>query len=351
MRNLTIGNRVITQDSDAFVIAEIGHNHGGSIETALLMCKAAKECGCDAVKLQKRSNRRIYTKKYLARAYNSENAFGPTYGDHREFLEFGRPEYTELKAYCDEIGILLFATAFDEGSADFLEHIDVPAYKIASGDLVNTPLIQHVAKKGKPVIISTGGGSWPDIERADEALGYAWGAFLHCVCIYPCPPEKATLQAIEEMVDRYHHRIIGYSCHVNGIWPAGPAYLYGARIIEKHFTLDHTAKGSDHAYSLQPEGMRKMVRDLRNIREAQGTGTKYRRAEEDKALEKMEKVCWPATTLPRGHILEPEDIVVKSPSVPNGLRPYKIVEILGKALKNDCSTSQPFYVEDIYGEE
>jgi len=343
MRSIMIDGHRITQDGDAWVVAEIGHNHGGKLDTAIEMCRVAKECGCDAVKLQKRTLSRCYTKTFLSTPYNSEHAFGRTYGEHREALEFGTVEYMELMAYCKEIGITLFATAFDEEAVDFLDDLDVPCYKIASGDLTNIPLLIHICKKGKPIIISTGGAYMDQIVDADTIalLHEAQVAFLHCVASYPTRADIANISAIKTMMDRLHTCIIGYSCHYNGILLAEMAYMYGARIIEKHFTLDHTAKGSDHALSLQPQGMKNLVRNLRRMKPAYGHGEKLRIHEEEKPLEKMEKVGYPNKMLKEGAVIELSDIVLKSPATRAGIRGNRLYELAGKILKSDCSTAVP----------
>jgi sialic acid synthase len=146
MRKLTIDGKVIQDDSDCYFIAEIGHNHQGKLETAKEMFKVAKECGADAVKLQKRNNRELFTTAGYNKPYDNPTSYGETYGEHREFLEFGELEFKELKDYAAEIGITMFATAFDFSSADFLEKLDMPAFKMASGDLKNIPLLTHVAE-------------------------------------------------------------------------------------------------------------------------------------------------------------------------------------------------------------
>ena len=166
MRKLEIAGVEINDDAPCYVVAEIGHNHMGSVETAKELFKSAAECGVDAVKLQKRDNRSLFTRDYYDRAYDSEDSYGATYGAHREALEFGRDEYEELKRYASELGVAFFSTAFDFASADFLAELDVPAFKMASGDLTNTPLLRYVAEMGKPMIVSTGGGT---VNRADTS--------------------------------------------------------------------------------------------------------------------------------------------------------------------------------------
>ena len=150
MRELTIDNKTIRDDGDCYVIAEIGHNHQGDLETAKEMFKVANACGADAVKLQKRDNRQLYTEAGYNKPYDNPNSYGATYGEHREFLEFGLEEYQELQAYAKEIGVTMFATAFDFNSADFLAELDMPVFKLASGDLKNIPLLTHIARFQKP---------------------------------------------------------------------------------------------------------------------------------------------------------------------------------------------------------
>src|ERR671935_2339804 len=165
-RRLTVGSEIIHDDTKCYVIAEIGHNHQGNVEKARELFREAKLAGAHAVKLQKRDNRGLYTSAAYNKPYDNENSFGSTYGEHREFLEFGMKEYRELQAYAGELGLDFFATAFDLASADFLKGLDVPAVKIASGDLKSTPLLQHVACFGKPMVISTGGATLDDVQRA-----------------------------------------------------------------------------------------------------------------------------------------------------------------------------------------
>ncbi len=170
MARLVIDTVPIDDESDCYVIAEIGHNHQGNLETAKELFRAAKECGAHAAKLQKRDNRTLFTREMYGKPYENENSFGNTYGEHREALEFGLNEYQELQQYAKEIGITFFATAFDFKSADFLAELDMPAFKMASGDLTDIPLLQYVARFQKPMIVSTGGGMMDDVRRAYDAI-------------------------------------------------------------------------------------------------------------------------------------------------------------------------------------
>ena len=333
MTHLSIAGRRIGEDSPCFVIAEVGHNHQGDLGKAKELFRTAKECGADAVKLQKRDNRALYTRAMYDKPYDHDGSFGGTYGQHREFLEFGLREYLELQDYCREIDIIFFSTAFDIPSADFLAELDVPAYKLASGDLKNIPLLRHVARLGKPMLVSTGGGDLEDVERAYEAVMEINPqlALLQCTATYPSEAEEMNLRVLETYARRFPKAVIGLSDHYNGIVMAVAGYLLGARIVEKHFTLNHTWKGSDHAMSLEPIGLRKMVRDLHRTRAALGDGVKRLLPAESSAMLKMGKKLVATRALPIGHVLARQDVSVKSPG--DGLAPYELERVLGRRLK------------------
>ena len=201
---IRIGTREIGDHTKCYVIAEIGHNHQGSLEKAREMFREAKLAGADAVKLQKRDNRGLYTKAAYDKPYDNENSFGATYGEHREFLEFGDKEYRELQAYARELGVDFFSTAFDLASADFLAGLDVPAYKIASGDIKSVPLLQHVAAFGKPIIVSTGGALLEDVQRAYDAIMpiNPQLAILQCTAGYPAAFHELDLRVIRDSLLR-----------------------------------------------------------------------------------------------------------------------------------------------------
>ena len=332
MRTLTIASVEISDSSDCYVIAEVGHNHQGDVEKCKELFRVAKECGVDAVKLQKRNNRSLYTRGMYEKPYDNENSFGATYGEHREALEFGRDEYLELQRYCRELQLTFFATAFDLPSADFLAKLDVPAFKIASGDLQTTRLLRHVAGFGKPMIVSTGGATMEDVVRAYDTIMpiNPQLCFLQCTAAYPASPEDLNLKVIATLRNRFPELVVGLSDHENGIAMAVAAYVLGARVVEKHFTLNHTWKGTDHAFSLEPIGMRKLVRDLRRTRVALGTGLKCPLPSERDPLLKMSKKLVASRNLPVGHVLSAEDVAMKSPG--DGLPPHLIDQVLGKTL-------------------
>ncbi|HJO29409.1 MAG TPA: N-acetylneuraminate synthase family protein [Acidobacteriota bacterium] len=338
---LSIDGEVISDDSDCYVIAEVGHNHQGSLEGCKELFRQAKDCGASAVKLQKRNNRELYTSELYNRPYDNRNSYGASYGEHREALEFGLEEYTELKNYCEEIDITFFATAFDFSSADFLEDLGVPAYKIASGDLKNTPLLEHVAQFGKPMIVSTGASVLEDVKRAYDTIMpiNPQLCLMQCTAGYPAEFEELDLGVVTTYKDLFPDVVIGYSGHDNSISMPLVAYCLGARMVEKHFTLNRAMKGTDHAFSLEPTGLRKMVRDLKRARLAIGAGEKQCYPSEASAGIKMGKKITAARDLEAGHVLTRDDLVLKSPG--DGLCPYELPHVIGKVLTSAIPCEAP----------
>ena len=345
MRSLDIAGTRISDASDCYVIAEIGHNHQGSLEQALKLVEEAHRAGAHAVKLQKRDNRALYTREMFDKPYENENSYGPTYGAHREALEFERAEYVELQAYCADLGIAFFATAFDFASADFLADLDMPAYKIASGDLTNTPLLRYVAEIGKPVIFSTGGGTFEDVRRAYDALAEVNDqvGILQCTAGYPAAWEELDLNVIETYREFFPEAVVGFSSHDNGIAMAVVAYVLGARIVEKHFTLNRALKGTDHVFSLEPQGLSKMVRDLQRTRLALGDGEKKMYPSEVSPVTKMSKKLVAARDLPAGHVISRADVALKSPG--DGLPGFELDRILGRTLSHPVEEESAFMFE------
>ena len=250
-------------------------------------------------------------------------------------------------AEAKKIGITFFATAFDFKSADFLSNLEVPAYKIASGDLQNLPLLRYVAKFRKPMIISTGGSNIDMIRSAVETIQSVHNqvAILQCTASYPAKYEHLNLKVITTLRDMFPENIIGYSGHDNGIAMSVVAYTLGARIIEKHFTLNRTLKGTDHVFSLEPQGMQKMVRDLNRAAVAIGSGEKVIYEEEIAPIRKMGKMIVAARDLPSGHVITEVDIEFRSPA--SGLSPANADRILGKILKSPVSQYQSISLSDV----
>ena len=348
MLELVVDGRVIARDGPAYVIAEIGHNHQGDVEKAKALVRAARECGADAVKLQKRDNAQLYTRALYDAPYDNEHSFGRTYGEHREALELSAAEWLELREFSREEGITLFGTVFDAPSADFLHELDLPAFKIASGDLTNTPLLRHVAGLGRPMFLSTGGGTMDDVERAVDTILplNAQLCVMQCTAAYPCEVEELNLGVIESYRERFPDLVIGLSDHQSGIAMSLVGYMLGARVIEKHFTMNHAWKGSDHAFSLMPEGMRRLVRDLHRVPDAVGDGVKRPLASEARPLEKMGKKLVATRDLPVGHVLTAEDLAARSPA-DGGLPPYELDDLLGRRLTRPLMVDQTLVTDDV----
>ncbi len=341
-RSLKIGEHLINDDSDCYVVAEIGNNHQGNVDVCKDMFVAAKKAGADAVKLQKRDNRALYTKEAYDKSYENRNSFGETYGEHRDFLEFGFDDYIELKNFAKELQIDFFSTAFDIPSADFLEKVGVPAYKIASGDLKTIPLLKHIAEFGKPILLSTGGGTLEDIKRAYDAIMPINNqlCIMQCTGGYPPAWDELNLRVISTLQEHFPDIVTGFSSHDSGIAMAVAGYMLGARVVEKHFTLNRANKGTDHAFSLEPVGLTKMVRDLRRLKIALGDGNKAMFPSEEAPITKMGKSLVANSDLPTGHILSEEDIGMKSPG--GGIAPYEIDKIVGKELIEEVLEDQQF---------
>ncbi|HEX4929723.1 MAG TPA: N-acetylneuraminate synthase family protein, partial [Gaiellaceae bacterium] len=191
MPDLVVDGRRITRDGPPYVVAEIGHNHQGDVEKAKALVRAAKECGVDAVKFQKRENRVLFTRAFYDSPYDNENSYGATYGEHREFLELPKSDWFELSRFSREEGLAFIAAAFDEPSADLMAELEVDAFKFASGDLLNVPFLRYVAAFDRPMLLSTGGGTLEDIDRAVAAILTVNEQLcvLHCTAAYPADVE------------------------------------------------------------------------------------------------------------------------------------------------------------------
>ena len=253
---------------ESFVIAEVGQNHNGELDLAREYIRIFAHEGADAVKFQTRNNKYLFSQDAYEAPYASENAFADKYGEHREKLEL-KPEWLPiLKEDCIRYGVKFMSTPFDEPSLELLGSIDVDIIKIASFDLGNLPLINRIATLGKPVVMSVGGGKIDQIRSSVEVIlkHHDELAILHCVSEYPCDYNRLGLDNIELLIREFPQCSIGSSDHFNGTLSGPVAYLKGARIFEKHVTLNRASKGTDHSFALEPEGFRKFVRDIKRVR-------------------------------------------------------------------------------------
>ena len=257
-----------SKNKDTFVIAEVGQNHNGNLDVAREYIRVFANAGADAVKFQTRNNKHLFSEGAYNAKYNSENAFADTYGEHRERLEL-KPEWLPiLKNDCIKYGVKFMSTPFDEPSLELLLDIDVDILKIASFDLGNLPFINKIASSKKPVVISVGGGKADQIRSSVEMIlsHHSKLAILHCVSEYPCEYNRLGLSNIANLIDQFPNCTIGSSDHFNGILSGPVAYLQGARVFEKHVTLNRSSKGTDHSFALEPQGFGKFVRDIDRVR-------------------------------------------------------------------------------------
>ncbi len=346
-RTITIGGIEISDDSPAFVIAEIGHNHAGEIEKAKAMVLSARAAGASAVKFQTRSPRDVYSESEFNRTSNNPQWMDRVYGRHREKLEFTPDEWTELFQFCRSRGILAFSTPFDFKSVDLLESLDVPAFKVASGDATNTPMIEYIARIGKPMIISTGGCSIEDVDRIYDAVSKHGTPFvlLQCSCIYPAPSGVLNLKVIETYRRRYPEIVTGLSTHSPEIYTSLAAFALGGRVFEHHYTNDREWKGTDNAFSLTPETLKELTHGLDEIGEALGNGRKYCFPEEEPyTIERRKKLVW-AGDLSAGQIVGRHDLAIKCPG--DGIQPYEIADVIGEQVLADVSAEQDVLSSDL----
>ena len=264
MNEFKIGNQWVGDGHPTFVIAEIGNNHNGDINIAKKLIDQAHACKADAVKFQLKDIEISFTKELLDMPYENYNSFGKTYREHKQFLEFSHDIYKELQDYSNQLGIKFFATPFEDVSLNFLREMDVPAIKIASFHLTQDSLLKKAAETKIPIILSTGMSTSEEVDHAVALLKNmdAKFALLQCTSSYPTALEDINLSVIAEYKKKYDC-VVGYSGHENGVSIAACSIFFGGSIIEKHFTLDRTMKGPDHAASLEIKGLRMLVERLR----------------------------------------------------------------------------------------
>ncbi|XP_049282023.1 sialic acid synthase [Anopheles funestus] len=360
--------------SKTFIVAEIGQNHQGSLCTAKQMIKAAKECGADCVKFQRSNLTEKFTASALARPYAGPNSWGNTYGEHKAWLEFSIAQYRELQRFARENDITFTASAMDAASfRELEEQLNVPFIKIGSGDADNVPLLRYAANRTVPLIISTGMQDWSHIctiygmfrHRKDVGL-------LHCVSSYPTPAEDTMLQMIPLFRSHFPALTVGYSGHELGIQLSVASVGLGARIVERHFTLDKSWKGTDHQASLNPVEFARMVRCIRALETKISTGTEslieqlrsildvkeFNERElhvalkqvdvQDRKLLDSERPCSDklgksliyANNVSAGTILTESDIGIKV-SEPKGLSPRLYDAVVGRMVKYDACKDNP----------
>ena len=348
MAEIKIGDRLIGDGYSPYIIAEIGVNHNGILQYALDLIDASVDAGVDAVKFQKRELKDLYPQKYLTDSNVGEknlNYLLPIL----QRVELSDEDYYRLVDYCEEKGVTFLCSAFDVKSADFVDSLGVPAFKVASADMINLPLLDHLITKGKPLIVSTGMSRLQEVEETVSFLKerQAEFALLHCNSTYPAAFEDINLRFMDRL--RTYDVPVGYSGHERGIAVSTVAAALGAAIIERHITLDRTMDGPDHAASLEPHGFSKMVRDIRQTSQALGTGQeKFMTRGEILNREVLAKSLIATRDIKAGEKITPELVAVKGPG--QGLSPQRYPELIGRTVQRNIQAEEPFLKKDL-GEE
>jgi pseudaminic acid synthase len=342
MQSIQIGKRSIGEGQPTYVIAEMSANHGQQFDESMKIVRAAKECGADAVKLQ------TYLPDTMTIACEREEfrISGGTIWDGRNLHDLYGEAYTpwdwqpKLKKLAEDLGMDCFSSAFDSTAVDFLEEMDVPAHKIASFELVDIPLIQKMARTGKPLIMSTGMATVEEIDEALQSARYAGATqivLLKCTSAYPAPPEEMNLRTIPEMQRRFNVPV-GLSDHTMGIAVPVAAVALGACIIEKHLTLSRSVPGPDSAFSLEPQEFRAMVDAVRIAEKALGE-VHFGLSEKEKASRAFRRSLFVVEDVRQGEVFTAENVRSIRPG--NGLHTRHLNDVLGKSAAQGIKRGTP----------
>lgn len=331
--SVTLWKKII-DPRHVFIIAEAGVNHNGDIHRAKHLIDVAREAGCDAVKFQTFKAEKLVTPHAPKASYQLKTtSAAESHFEMLRCLELSFEHHKKLYDYCLKKGILFMSTPFDEDSADFLDTLGVPVFKIPSGELTNSLFLAHIARKGKPLILSTGMSHLQEVQDAVEIFKKTKNknfALLHCVSQYPTDPQDVNLKAMDTLAHIFHVPV-GFSDHTLGIEISLAAVARGAQIIEKHFTLDRNLKGPDHKASLEPLELKALVRGIRNIEVALGHGRKEPASGENEVAKVSRKSLVAAQDIPMGTSLSEEHLAAKRPGT--GLSPAMKPYVLGKKVK------------------
>ena len=288
VKEIKLSNCVISENNYPFIIAEIGNNHNGDMSIAKKLIDEAYKCGVNAVKFQTKDIETAFPQELLNKNYEGPNSFGKTYREHKEVLELNIDQLRELKKYSEEKNLIFFSTPFDVKSLKNLEDLEMEIYKISSFHVTDLDLVEAIATKKKPIIMSTGMSTVKEIDNAVKILDKNNCEYLimHCVSSYPADPKDLNLRAINVLRKRYNC-LVGYSGHETSANIAPSVVLFNACAIERHFTLDRAMKGPDHALSLSPAGMDILVKRSKILFDAKGKEEKFVSESELKARKKF----------------------------------------------------------------
>ncbi len=324
----------IKDGKNTFIIAEAGVNHNGSLAMAYKLINAAVACGCDAVKFQTFKTHEVISRKAPKARYQQQTtSLRESQFDMVKKLELDEKAHRLLKVHCDKKGILFLSTPFDRSSVDLLDGLGVPLFKIPSGEITNIPFLQYVARKKKPLILSTGMSTLKEVKQAVDVIvtvGNRQLVLLHCVTAYPAPLAQANLKAIATLHKAFDLPV-GYSDHTLGIDASLAAVVLGAKVIEKHITIDKGLPGPDHQASLEPAELKEMVKRIRSMEEALGNGIKKPVACELENIMIARKSLVASRAIPAGHRIMPEDVAIKRPG--SGILPAELPYVIGRKTR------------------
>jgi sialic acid synthase len=334
----------IGQGQPCFIVAEVGNNHQGDMSQARRMVEEAAKAGVQAVKFQKRHMESLLTRAGREAPYTGANSFGSTYGAHRMALELSVAQMAELKELSESLGLVFFASAWDEVSLEEMLGIGMPVIKICSADVTNMPLVRKVAESGLPVIMSTGMSSLDEVDAAVALILSRHDnlVLLHCNSSYPCADEKIGLPVMDALRERYNLPV-GYSGHERGLAPSVASVALGACVVERHFTLDKNQVGTDHKASLEPAELALLVGMIREVEACMVLKGKKVFPEEQAAAKKLRKCMVFSRDLPAGHVVTSADLTTRSPL--NGISPVHWDEVLGAALLRPVKHEEPLQWE------
>ncbi len=342
--SIQVGTRRVGNQEPAFIIAEVGVNHNGDVDTAIELIDAAADAGADAVKFQSFSADALATAAAPKAAYQEQNDVQRSQQEMLRALELPASAWASLKDHAENRGIIFMSTPFDEGAADALEELDVPAFKVGSGELTNRNFLQNLAARGRPLLVSTGMATMQEVLEAQGWIGACPHMFFHCTSDYPAQPEDLNLQAIASM-GAAAMVPIGYSDHSLGLEAAIAAVTLGACALEKHITLDPGAEGPDHAASASPEQFSEYVRAVRLVETMLGDGEKKPSRRELDTAKVARRSLVLANDLPAHHALAPGDLLSMRPGT--GLPPALVDDLVGRRLAKDLPRHHLISMEDL----
>lgn len=346
--SFAVAGRAIGAGRPCYVIAEAGVNHNGDIDLAMELVRVAARSGADAVKFQTFSVDRLVTEDARKAQYQAtQTGTGESQAEMLRRLEFTAPMHYAVLEECARLGLTFFSTPFDERSADFLESLGVPVFKIPSGEVTNLPYLAHIAAKRRPMILSTGMCTLGEVAEAVDTIqkaGPAPLAILHCLTAYPAPPDQANLRAMDTLRQAFGCPT-GFSDHTAGLTIPIAAIAAGAELIEKHFTLDRTLSGPDHAASLEPGELEQMVTEIRTVERAMGDGIKRRQPVEMEIAEVARKSLTTLEAIPAGDVVDLSALIARRPGI--GISPADIGWVVGRRARIDLPAGHTLVPGDL----